>query len=121
MKIIKGILILLVHLAAGIALSELIAGFLPGSVIGMVLLFLSLRTGLVRPESIREVAVFLTGNMTVFFLPAMIGIMELWGLLKVDLVGWLIVIVISTILVMVTSGTVNEFSERLFRSKEDRK
>lgn len=121
MKIIKGILILLVHLAAGIAVSRLIAGFLPGSVIGMVLLFVSLRTGIVRPESVREVATFLTGNMTVFFLPAMIGIMELWGLLKVNLIGWLLVIIISTILVMATSGSVQEISERLFKSREDRK
>lgn len=121
MKIIKGLFILLVHLAAGIAVSGLISGFLPGSVIGMVLLFLSLKTGIVKPESVREVATFLTGNMTIFFLPAMIGIMELWGLLKVNLIGWLLVIVISTILVMVASGAVQEVSERLFRSKEGRK
>ncbi len=121
MKIIKGILILLVHLAAGIALSKVISGFLPGSVIGMVLLFFSLMTGLVKPESVRETAKFLTGNMTVFFLPAMIGVMELWGLLKVNLIGWLVVIVASTVLVMLTSGSVQELSERLLKSKEDRR
>ena len=93
MKIIKGLFLILVHLSLGIIVSKLIGGFIPGSVAGMLLLFLSLITGVVKQDSVREVALFLTGNMTVFFLPAMVGIMNIWGLIRVNFLGWLIVLV----------------------------
>ena len=80
MQIINGFFIILAHLVAGNLLSELMDGFVPGSVVGMVLMFISLMTGFVKDYQIRKVATFLTDNMTVFFLPAFMGIMELWGL-----------------------------------------
>ena len=86
----------------------------------MLLLFLSLITGLVKQESVREVALFLTGNMTIFFLPAMVGIMNIWGLIRVNLWGWLIVLVGSAVMVMATSGLVQEFVE-FIKNKEGRK
>ena len=121
MKIVKGIFIILVHLALGVLISGLISGFLPGSVIGMMLMYLSLRTGLVKKESVQEVAVFLTGNMTIFFLPAMVGIMDLWGLIKLNFFGWLMVLVISTICVMVSSGLIQELVGRISQRKEGRR
>lgn len=120
MKIVKGIFIILAHLALGILVSRLISGFLPGSVAGMILMYLSLRLGLVKRESIHEVATFLTGNMTVFFLPAMVGIMDLWGLIKLNFFGWIMVLVISTICVMVSSGIVQQLVERMSKDKEER-
>ena len=62
MQIITGFFIILVHLVAGNLLSGLIGGFAPGSVIGMILLFISLMTGLVKDHQIRRVATFLTDN-----------------------------------------------------------
>lgn len=120
MKIIKGLFLILVHLGLGIIVSKLICGFIPGSVAGMLLLFLSLITGVVKQDSVREVALFLTGNMTVFFLPAMVGIMNIWGLIRVNFLGWLIVLVGSAVIVMATSGLVQELVE-FIRNKEGKK
>lgn len=120
MNIIKGIFLLLVHLALGIVVSKLIGGFIPGSVAGMLLLFLSLITGIVKPESVRDVAVFLTRNMTVMFLPAMVGIMNIWGLVRIHFWGWMLVLILSVLMVMVTSGLVQELVE-FIRNKEGRK
>lgn len=120
MKIIKGLFLILVHLGLGIIVSKLIGGFIPGSVAGMLLLFLSLITGVVKQDSVREVALFLTGNMTVFFLPAMVGIMNIWGLIRVNFLGWLIVLVGSAVIVMATSGLVQELVE-FIRNKEGKK
>lgn len=117
MKIIKGIFIILAHLVAGNLLSSLI-GFIPGSVAGMVLMFLSLLLGIVKEDSVREVAEFLTGNMTLFFLPAFMGIMDLWGILKVNFWGWIAVVAISTVAVLVSSGWVQQGIEYITR-KED--
>ena len=70
MRVITGIFVILAHLVAGNLLSGLIGGFMPGSVIGMVLLFITLRTGIVKEHWVRTVATFLTDNMTMFFMPA---------------------------------------------------
>ena len=120
MKTIKGIFIILVQLALGNLLSHLIGGFIPGSVLGMILMFLSLMTGIVKEESVSEVAEFLTGNMTLFFLPAFMGIMDLWGILKVNILGWILVIAISTIAVLVSSGWVQQGIGNI-KGKEDKR
>ncbi len=79
MNHIKGIFILLLFLFLGEAVSYYIGSFIPGSVIGMLLLFLALCIGIVKPNDVREVATFLTQNMVMFFIPASVGIMALWG------------------------------------------
>ena len=124
MNILIGIFVILAHLVAGNILSGLIGGFLPGSVIGMILLFISLRIGLVKDYQVRTVASFLTDNMTILFMPAFIGIMDLWGLISMNLWAWLSVVVVSTILVMVSSGCTQALFERLSdksNSKEQKK
>ena len=113
MNVLIGIFVILIHLAAGSALSHLTGGFFPGSVIGMALLFISLQTGLVKEHQVRAVATFLTDNLTILFMPAFVGIMELWGLISMNLWAWIAVIVISTFLVMISSGATQTFIERL--------
>ena len=55
MQVIIGFFIILAHLVAGNLLSTLSGGFIPGSVIGMVLMFISLLTGLVKDHQIKSV------------------------------------------------------------------
>lgn len=117
MSVIIGIFVILAHLVAGNLLSWLIGGFMPGSVIGMVLLYITLRTGIVKEHWIRVVAVFLTDNMTMFFMPAFIGIMDLWGIISMNFWAWIAVLVLSTIVVMISSGYVHDIVERLLQKK----
>lgn len=118
MKLIKEIFIILLHLVAGNVLSPLLGGIIPGSVLGMILMFLSLLTGIVKEESVRDVAEFLTGNMTLFFLPSFIGIMEVWGILKVNFLGWILVIVLTTAAVLASSGWVQQIVEYIMKKEE---
>ena len=118
MKAITGFFIIVAHLVAGNLLSSAIGGFIPGSVVGMLLLFLSLMTGIVKDSQIREVASFLTDNMTIFFLPAFMGIMDLWGVVKMDLWSWVVVMVVSTVLVMLSAGLTQTLAERLTLRKD---
>lgn len=108
MQIITGFFIILAHLVAGNLLSELMGGFVPGSVVGMVLMFISLMTGLVKDYQIRRVATFLTDNMTIFFIPAFMGIMELWGIIRMNLFAWIAVVVLSTVLVLMSAAFTQE-------------
>ncbi len=99
---LKGIFIILAFLALGLLCSYGIGQFIPGSVLGMALLFLALKFRIVRADDVRPVADFLTKNMTLFFLPASIGIMEQWGIIKMNLIAWILVIAVSTVCVLVS-------------------
>ncbi len=113
MNVFIGLFIILAFLVIGNLLSALLGDFIPGSVIGMLLLFLSLLTGVIKDKWVRQAATFLTDNMMIFFMPAFMGIMDLWGVVKMDLWAWIAVLVLTTILVMLASGLTLTFVERL--------
>ena len=60
---------------AGECISQCIHGFIPGSVIGMVLLFLALAFKVVKPCHVNKISKLLTDNMGLFFLPAGVGLL----------------------------------------------
>lgn len=119
MNVFIGLFIILAFLAIGNLLSALLGGFMPGSVIGMLLLFVSLITGIVKDKWVRQVATFLTDNMMIFFMPAFMGIMDLWGVVKMDLWSWVAVMVVSTVLVMLSAGLTQTLAECLTHRKGD--
>ena len=104
MKVVQGFAIIMAFFALGEAASILMGHFVPGSVVGMVLLFAALCLRWVDAESIRPVAQFLTRNMILLFIPTFMGIIDTWGLLCSSLLEWFVVLVITTIAVMAASG-----------------
>ncbi len=100
----KGILILLSYLVVGEGISMLINHFVPGNVIGMVLLFASLQAKIVKPESVEKVSEFLTKNMTIMFLPPSIGLIASYKILGNNIVTIVLAIVVSTMLVLAVVG-----------------
>ena len=117
MSVIVGISILLGFFALGEFVSVLVSHFIPGSVLGMLFLFFSLLMGWVSPERIRPVATFLTKNMTVFFLPAFMGILDQWDIISVNFVGWILVVLLSTIAVFFSSGFTAKKVEQFNKNK----
>lgn len=120
MKVLKGSFIILLHLALGYLCAGLVGDFIPASVWGMVLLFASLMLGIVKKEDVQMVAHFLTKNMTIFFLPAAIGIMDQWGLIRMNLLAWLVVVFVSTVLVMISTGWVQQWLMSISSKKRRR-
>lgn len=94
-------------------LGELIHGFvplpIPASVYGMVILFLALSFRIVKPAHIRETANFLLSVMPVMFIPAGVGLMSAWGVLKPALVPVAIVTLVSLVTVMGLTGLVAQY------------
>ncbi len=78
-------------------------------------MFLSLVSGLIKPDDVRPVAEFLTKNMAILFVPAAIGIMDQWALIKVNFVAWILIIILSTILVMASTGWTQDLLSKLFK------
>ena len=54
---------------------------IPGSVIGMVLLFIALHFKWLKLNQVEEVGNWLTDNMAIFFVPAGVGLMTNFGIL----------------------------------------
>ena len=116
---IKGSFYILLFYFLGEMLSLLIHGFIPGSVLGMVFLFLSLFFKVLNPENVKNTATVITKNMAVFFVPAAVGLMAYFDLLSNSLLAIALAIGISTILTMVTVAMVQEQFEKK-RTKGER-
>lgn len=108
MKIIKQLSWIFLFSLIGEVLSILVASFIaiPGSVIGLVLLFLALQLNVLKVEQVDEVGTWLTSNMGIFFVPAGVGLMTNFGVLVDTWWQLLIIMVVTTILMMVFVGKV---------------
>jgi holin-like protein len=109
---IKGSFYILFFYFLGEMLSLLLKGFLPGSVIGMILLFLSLFFKILNPENVRAAATTITKNMAVFFVPAAVGLMAYGELVSKNLTAIVLAISISTILTIITVALVQDQLEK---------
>lgn len=108
MKYLRQLAILFAFCVAGNALGALLGGKLPGNVLGMTLLFLALAVGLVKLCHVENAADFFLQNMAFFFLPACLGVIDVFPVIKSDLLAILAVILITTVITAaVTAGTVH--------------
>lgn len=99
-----GILYILFFYAAGELLSRLLGGFVSGSVIGMLLLFIALISGIADPEKIRPAARFLVNNMAMFFIPLGVGLMCSYRIIAANIWAILAASIASTVIVIATVG-----------------
>lgn len=107
MKIFKQLLILFSVCLLSNYLVTLLPFPFPGSVLGMLLLLGLFLTNVIKPESLKEVAEFLLGNMAFFFLPAGVNILANYSVVQAYIFPIVIICVLSTILTFVaTSVTV---------------
>lgn len=104
-----------------LALGELIVWLLkipiPGSIIGMLLLAFSLRFRIVKPHWIESLADFLCANLGFFFVPAGVGVMKCFGIIKAE--WWPIVMatLLSTVIIIATTGWAHQWTHRLFHKR----
>jgi holin-like protein len=109
---IKGSFFILLFYFLGQMLSLLIHGFIPGSVLGMILLFLSLFFKILKPEYVKQTATVITKNMAVFFVPAAVGLMAYADLLSNSILAISVAIACSTILTIIVVALVQEKLEK---------
>lgn len=112
MPTLLGFLIILFFWTLGTVVSTLIEHLIPGSVVGMLLLFAALCFKLIKPEQVRTVANFLTKNMSLFFVPAAVGLMEHLEVLKQGWAFILVASVVSTLLVMIVVAAIQQKGDR---------
>ncbi|MFD0953697.1 CidA/LrgA family protein [Virgibacillus natechei] len=115
MKAIIHIAVLYVIYELGSWIQRAFDLLIPGSVIGMVLLFILLMTGIVKVTWVEEGARFFINHLTLFYIPVTVGIINYFYLFA----GWgfllVIIALVSTMMVMATSGYITQL---LVRTKE---
>lgn len=106
-QLIKGSLQVAGFMLISILMDKL-AGWLhlgiPGSILGIVLVFILLETKVLRLEWIELGANWLLAELLLFFIPAAVGVMKYIPLFESDGIQILVVVLFSTITVMVSSG-----------------
>lgn len=77
---------------------------IPASIYGMVILFVGLMTGHIKLSSVKEAGKFLIEIMPVMFIPAGVGLMVSWNVLKPLLIPVGIITFVSFVAVAVATG-----------------
>lgn len=106
-RLLIELVVLLSIYLLGCQLAVWLAWPIPGGVVGLGLLLATFASGLVKPAALQLGAGVLMAEMLLFFIPALMSLLDYGGLLRND--GWRILLVIgfSTLAVMlVTAFTV---------------
>lgn len=110
MKPLQGLAFLLLMQSAGEALSHFLQLPVPGPVVGMVLLLLTLRWAAVQ-EAVAPAAGFLLTHLSLLFVPVGVGVMTHLALLSAYGLRLALVIVLSTWIGMAVTALVLRLSQ----------
>lgn len=119
MKYVKQIIVIIVVLIMGNILSYLIQSIIPipGSIYGMIGLFILLSTGVLKIEMVEDVGEFLLKHMGLFFIPLGVSLMTSLDLVKNVWLELLIGLAISCFVVMLVTSKVTEVVIRFKEGK----
>lgn len=109
MKYLSQLLIILFYAFLGELCNYLLPFPIPGSIYGIVFLLLSLNFKIISLDQIKETGKFLVEIMPIMFIPAAIGLIDLWPILQNNLVAYVLIVLASTTLVMGVAGKVCEW------------
>lgn len=118
MKYLKQFGIIIGFSFVGEILHHLIPLPIPASIYGIVLLFLALELKILPVEEVKEAGKFLIAIMPIMFIPAAVGLIESWGMIREGLLAYVVVTAVTTMLVMGISGLVTQAVIRLKKGKE---
>ncbi len=117
---LKQLGIILMLLWVGQTVQGMFGLALPGNVLGMLLLLILLVTGLLKLKHVERVTEVLLGHLSFLFVPSIVGVMTVAYLFKGNVIKIFIIIFVSLLVVMVTSGrTVQWMLQRKNRKRGD--
>jgi holin-like protein len=99
--VIQGLAVLLLFQSLGEVIAQLSGAPVPGPVIGLVLLLAALvwrqRRGAGEWAPLAQAADGLLAHLSIFFIPAAVGVMLYWEPLAREGLAWIVAIVASTV------------------------
>ncbi len=108
MKYLKQFLLILFISLLGELLKYLLPLPIPASIYGMVLLFVGLITKAIPLDSVKDAGKFMIEIMPVMFIPAGVGLITSWNVLKPMLIPVGIITILTVITVMISTGHVSQ-------------
>lgn len=120
MKYVKQFGIILLISFLGEALNAVLPFPIPGSIYGMVLLLIGLMLHWIPLSAVHETGNFLIELMPLMFIPAGVGLMTSFSVLRPVCIPILVITFVSTVLVMAACGRITQFSIRHRRQHENR-
>ena len=118
MKYLKQFLIILAISLLGEILKAILPLPIPASIYGMVLMFVFLLTGILKLNQVKDAGKFLIEIMPVLFIPAGVGLMSSWNVLKPVLIPVSVITVITVFTVMAATGLVSQFIIRMDKKEK---
>lgn len=117
--VIRQLAILFGCLALGELIIHLTRIPLPSSILGMLLLTLSLKLKIIRLEWVQGLANFLVANIGFFFVPTGVAVMLYFDVIKAQLVPIVVASAVSTALVLAVTGWVHQVYGKVMHEKEE--
>ncbi|WP_230199581.1 CidA/LrgA family protein [Bacillus testis] len=117
-KTIFQVCILIIFSAVGSFLHNTIHIPIPGSILGLLLLFVALSFNILPSRFVDQGANFLIAFFPLLFVPVFIGVMNYSSLLSLKGILLLILIIVSTAITMVLAGSASQIIERFQHKKE---
>lgn len=121
MKMFKELSLLLLYSILGEGIRMFFHLPVPGSIIGILLLFLSFQTKILKPAAIEDTANFLLNHLTILFVPAGVGLMQYYGAIKYTWPILLGAVVICSLVSLVAVGKTAELVEKIGIKSSERK
>ena len=118
MKYVRQFMMILLISFCGELLKYFLLLPIPASVYGFILLFVGLLTGVVKLDMVKDAAKFLIEIMPLMFIPAGVGLLTSWEVLKPVLMPFAVITVVTTVVVMAAAGRVTQWVIR--RQKGER-
>ena len=94
---------------------------IPASVYGLLILMFCLFTKIIKLKQIEEVATFLLAIMPVLFIPPAVALIEIMFNIKSELLKIGIIVMVSTIAVIISTGLTSEFIIKYQTRKKKKK
>lgn len=108
-----GVVLILACYYAGKLLSILIDGFVSPSVSGMLLLFMILKSGVVKREWVEGASSLLLDNMMLFFIPVTAGVaLVQFSSLREEFAAIVLAVVVSSFIVLWVVGAIVQKFDR---------
>ncbi|WP_079524925.1 CidA/LrgA family protein [Solibacillus isronensis] len=85
---------------------------IPGSIIGLVILWLALYFKILNVKYIQNGASFMLAFLTLFFIPSTVGVINYPELLTLSGGLFVLAVIMSTIFALVITGKISKFIER---------
>lgn len=103
MKTLLQLAIIFAITLAGTIISHYLPIPIPGSVVGLIILFVLLLTRVLKKEAIADTATFLIRNFSLFFIPSSIILISVFPDIMQELTLFLVVSLVSSILTFLSA------------------